>query len=46
MITQLYFLNDRDPYTIEQRNVIDDAIASVQSLLKFMKHDPLPLHLY
>lgn len=46
MLNLAFVLNDRDPYTMEQHKLIDDAIASVQSILEFMKYDPLPFHLY
>ena len=39
-------LFDRDPYTNDQKEMIDDAILSVQKLLVENNWEPLPLEYY
>ena len=39
-------LFDRDPYTNDQKEMIDDAILSVQKLLVENNWEPMPLEYY
>ena len=38
--------NNRDPFTSRQRIIIDNAISTVQLVLKQLNFDPLPLDHY
>ena len=40
------FLFFRDPYTNDQKEMIDDAILSIQKLLVKNNWEPMPLELY
>ena len=45
-IRNLIVFEFRNPYTLEQRSVIDLAIANMQEFIRLMKYDPIPLQYY